>query len=213
MTETDIYRRQQFGGQLGFGQRPALLIVDFVNGFADPDMFGGGNIRPAIAATIPLLAAARAHCLPIVFTRIVYAADGSQNGQWVRKAPRLAELTEDALASQVVTELAPRAGEHIVDKTQASAFFGTGLAAWLRARDVDTVLVTGATTSGCVRASVVDAISHDFRPIVIEDCVGDRAEGPHKANLFDMAQKYADLVSADQAVVALRGLLDASATG
>lgn len=213
MNETDIYKQQQFGGHLGFGRSPALLLVDFVNGFADPEMFGGGNIKEAIARTRPLLAAVRAHGLPIVFTRIVYAADGSQNGQWVRKAPRLAELTEEASASQVVDDLAPLSGERVLNKTQASAFFGTGLAGWLQAEGVDTLLVTGATTSGCVRASVVDAISHDLRPVVVEDCVGDRAEGPHRANLFDMAQKYADLVNADMAIAELEGLLGAPASG
>ncbi|HUS55391.1 MAG TPA: isochorismatase family protein [Thermohalobaculum sp.] len=203
MVEIDIYARQQFGGSLGFGERPALLIVDFVNGFADPEMFGGGNIRDAISRTEALLAACRARSVPIAFTRIVYASDGSESGAWIRKAPRLAELTEDAAASHIVDELTPLPGELVVRKTQASAFFGTGLVGWLVARRIDTLLVAGATTSGCVRASVVDAISHNLRPIVIEDCVGDRAEAPHLANLFDMRQKYADLITAEAAIAEL----------
>jgi maleamate amidohydrolase len=116
----------------------------------------------------------------------------------------LLALTEDEPASQIVPELAPHAGEHVVRKTKASAFFATDLADWLAHRDVDTVVVAGCTTSGCVRASVVDCVSLNFRPMVVVDCVADRAEGPHEANLFDMAQKYADLLTCDEALAALR---------
>jgi maleamate amidohydrolase len=191
----DIYARQGFGQTIGLGQRPALLVVDFVAGFADPALFGGGNIEAAIAATRPVLEACRRHRLPIAFTRIVYAADGSDAGIWCLKAPRLKELTEDAPASQVVPALAPLPGERIVRKTQASAFFATDLAAWLLQRAVDSVVVTGCTTSGCVRATVVDAMSWNLRPVVLADCVGDRAMEPHAANLFDLGQKYADLMA------------------
>ena len=140
-----------------------------------------------------------------IFTRIVYAEDGSDHGVWVEKVPRLADLTEDVPASQVTTMLQPRPDETVLRKTQASAFFGTGLAGLLAARGIDTVFIAGATTSGCVRATVVDAISHDFRPIVIRDCVGDRAEGPHLANLFDMEQKYAQVIGAEAAVRLMAG--------
>jgi maleamate amidohydrolase len=191
----DIYARQGFGQTIGLGQRPALLVVDFVAGFADPALFGGGNIEAAIAATRPVLEACRRRHLPIAFTRIVYAADGSDAGIWCLKAPRLKELTEDAPASQVVPALAPLPGERIVRKTQASAFFATDLAAWLLQRAVDSVVVTGCTTSGCVRATVVDAMSWNLRPVVLADCVGDRAMEPHAANLFDLGQKYADLMA------------------
>ena len=131
--------------------------------------------------------------------------DGADVGVFCRKVPGLERLTETAAASQIVAELAPRPGEHIVRKTQASAFFGTGLAAWLIGRQVDTVLVTGCTTSGCVRASVVDAISHNFITVVAEDGVGDRAEGPHQANLFDMRQKYADVLPVSTIIDLLAG--------
>jgi maleamate amidohydrolase len=191
----DIYAQQGFGQTLGLGHRPALLVVDFTNGFADPAMFGGGNIRDAILATRPVLEAYRRHRLPIVFTRIVYAEDGSDAGLWCQKAPRLRELTEAAQASHVVAELAPLPKERIVTKIQSSAFFATDLAPWLVYQGIDTVIVTGCTTSGCVRATVVDAMSWNFRPIVLGDCVGDRAIGPHEANLFDMGQKYADLMT------------------
>ena len=200
MSDLDVYARQNFGNRLGFGERPALVIVDFVNGFNDPALFGGGNIAPAIGRTVDLLAACRAAALPVAFTRIVYAADGSDLGLFARKAPGLKILTEDNPASQVVPELAPRPGEYILRKTQASSFFGTELAPWLVGRGVDTVIVTGCTTSGCVRATVVDAISWNFRPIVVADCVGDRALGPHEASLFDLGQKYADLMEPDAVI-------------
>jgi maleamate amidohydrolase len=195
MSESDVYRKQGFGNSSGFGLQPALLVVDFVNGFNDPDLFGGGNIPQAIAHTAILLAAARAADVPVCFTRVVYAADGSDAGVFCLKAPGLKILTEDHVSSAVVEELAPVPGELVLRKTQPSAFFGTDLTGWLVKRRVDTLIVTGATTSGCVRATVVDAMSHNFRTIVATDCVGDRALGPHEANLFDMGQKYADLMS------------------
>jgi len=198
MDETDIYRKQQMGGLIGKGQRTALVIVDFVNGFIDPDIFGGGNTLDAAEATVPLLNAFRERRLPIVFTRIVYADDGSDAGVWCEKAPRLRELTEANPASQVIDILKPRDGEIVIRKTQPSAFFDTNLGSLLRSQSVDAVAVAGATTSGCVRATVVDAISANFRPTVISDCVGDRAQGPHEANLFDMQQKYANLIESNE---------------
>jgi maleamate amidohydrolase len=195
LDENEIYQKQRLGARITRGKRPALVIVDFVNGFVDPDVFGGGNTLDAARATVPVLAAFRERSLPVVFTRIVYAADGSDAGVWCEKAPRLRELIEGSLASQVVDFLEPMDGEIVIRKTQASAFFETGLSSLLRQRQVDAVAVAGATTSGCVRATVVDAISSNFRPTVIVDCVGDRAIGPHEANLFDMEQKYANLMT------------------
>ena len=206
MTEQNVYACQGFGRRLGYGKRPALLLIDFVNGFLDHELFGGGNIADAARHTVPLLAAARAAGVPVVFTRIVYAEDGSNAGMWCEKVPRLKSLTESSLASHVISELEPWPGEYVVRKTQASAFFGTDLAAYLVYRAVDTLLIAGCTTSGCVRASVVDAISHNLRPVVVVDCIGDRALEPHQANLFDIEQKYADLVSADDAVAQLRSI-------
>lgn len=198
MAEADVYARQKFGQPIAVGRKPALIAVDFVNGFLDPDNFGGGNCVDAAAAAVPVLAAFRKRGLPVVFTRIVYADDGSDGGIWWEKAPRLRELTETAPASQVADLLAPHPREIIVRKTQASAFFGTGLAAILRAREVDTLVIMGLTTSGCVRATTVDALSLNFRPFVVTDCCGDRAIGPHEANLFDMGQKYANLITSGE---------------
>jgi maleamate amidohydrolase len=194
-SDNSVYSRQGFGAGSGVGVRPALVIVDFVEGFADPQTFGGGNIESAIGATVNLLAFAREQNWPIAMTRVVFADDASDANIFSKKVPGLLALTENAKASMIVPELAPQPGELVVRKRLPSAFFGTDLAAWLTMRRVDTVVIAGCTTSGCVRASVVDAMGHGFMTVVVTDCVGDRASGPHEANLFDMGQKYADLMS------------------
>ncbi|GAA4491102.1 isochorismatase family protein [Gluconacetobacter aggeris] len=197
--ETDgaLYARQGFGRELGIVGQVGLLIVDFVNGFADPAAFGGGNIPQAIARTRPLLDTARRLGWPVAHTRIVFADDGADANVFSAKVPSMLGLTEDNPASAIVPELAPVAGEYVVRKTVPSAFSGTPLAAWYAHRGVQTLVVAGCVTSGCVRASVIDAMSLGFRPIVVSDCVGDRAIGPHEANLFDMAQKCGDVMDYD----------------
>jgi maleamate amidohydrolase len=201
--ELDIYRRQGFANPMGLGKAVALLIIDFVHGFTDPAHFGGGNIAEAIAGTQTLLTLARTRRWPVVHTRVVYADDGSDAGAFAMKVPSLLKLTETSELSQIVPELTPVPGEAVIRKKHASAFFGTDLAAWLAFRRIDTLLIAGCTTSGCVRASVIDASAHNVRPIVVTDCVGDRALGPHEANLFDMGQKYADLMSVAELLAAV----------
>jgi maleamate amidohydrolase len=193
--ELEIYHRQGFAQRIGLGRSPAVVVVDFVKGFTDPAHFGGGNIGAAIERTVELLALARGHGWPVAQTRVVYADDGADAGAFALKVPPLLGLTEHSPLSQIVPELAPAWGELVIHKRQPSAFFGTELAGWLAFRRVDTLLVAGCTTSGCVRATVVDSCSHGFRTVVVTDCVGDRAMGPHEANLFDMGQKYADLMT------------------
>jgi maleamate amidohydrolase len=200
MGDLDIYEKQSFGHRIGFGRRSALLIVDFTVGFNDPAIFGGGNIDPAIRRTVDLLAFFRSRKLPIAFTRVVYADDGSDAGVFGLKVPSLRILTESHPAGQIVPQLEPRKNEYIAKKQHASAFFGTSLAPWLVHQGADTVVIAGCTTSGCVRASVVDASAHNFRPVVARDCVGDRALGPHEANLFDLGQKYADVLDAGEII-------------
>ncbi|MDF0544807.1 isochorismatase family protein [Sphingobium sp. H39-3-25] len=197
MSAPDIYARQGFGTALRIAPPYGLLLIDFVNGFANPGAFGGGNIGPAIARSVNLLAHAREAGWPIAHTRIVFAGDGANANIFAEKVPSLLALTEDSHGSQIVEELAPAAGEYVVRKTVPSAFFGTDLAAWYAARQVRTLVVAGCVTSGCVRASVVDAMCHGLRPVVVEDCVGDRAIAPHEANLFDMRQKNAEVMMLD----------------
>jgi maleamate amidohydrolase len=195
-SELDVYRRQGFGKPLGVKGRLGLVLVDFVRGFADPQQFGGGNIADAIRNSIPVLAFFRQHGLPVAHTRIVFADDASDANLFAAKVPGLLGLKEHAPASATVPELLPAAGELVVRKTLPSAFAGTGLSQWLVGRGVETLVIAGCTTSGCVRATALDAMSNGFRPLVLEDCVGDRALGPHQANLFDIAQKYGDVIPA-----------------
>ncbi|OZI18583.1 N-carbamoylsarcosine amidase [Bordetella genomosp. 9] len=202
-SKEQTYQRQGFGAALQPRPPYGLLIVDLVNGFADPAVFGGGNIPQAIANTVPLLEHARRQGWAIAHTRIVYADDGADANVFSIKVPGMLTLKEHDPRSAIVPELAPRNGELVVRKTVPSAFFGTGLSAWLAQRGVQTLLVAGAVTSGCVRASVVDAMQYGFRPLVVADCVGDRALGPHDANLFDMEQKYATVMTRDQALAAI----------
>jgi len=191
----DTYSRQGFGNTLEPRAPYGLLIVDFVNGFADPAVFGGGNIASAVAHTVPLLDAARQRGWPVAHSRIVFADDDGDRNIFTLKVPGMLTLKEHAHHSAIVDELTPQPGELVVRKTVPSAFFGTSLAAWLAQRGVQTLVVAGAVTSGCVRASVVDAMQYGFRPVVLSDCVGDRALGPHDANLFDMEQKYAAVMT------------------
>ncbi|WP_431017180.1 isochorismatase family protein [Bradyrhizobium pachyrhizi] len=187
------YARQGFGHELPLQSPFGLLIVDFVRGFADPTVFGGGNIPQAIERTTKLLAGARARRWPIAHSRIVFANDGADRNVFARKVPGLLSLTETDVRSAIVPQLAPQDGELVVRKTVPSAFFGTSLGGWFTQHSVRTLFVAGCVTSGCVRASVVDAMSHGFLPVVVEDCVGDRAIEPHQASLFDMHQKYASV--------------------
>lgn len=202
--DQDIYRKQGFGNAVAPMAPYGLLIIDFVNGFADPLTFGGGNIASAIECTRGLLAQARQRQWPIVHTRVVYQDDGADANIFALKVPPILALREDASESQIVPQLQPVAGELVLRKTSPSAFFGTSLAAWLSLRGIRTLLIAGCTTSGCVRASVVDAMCHGFRPLVVTDCVGDRSLQAHDANLFDMNQKYATLMARDVALEATR---------
>ncbi len=193
--DAGVFAAQNFGARIGYGRQAALLLVDFVNGFADPAMLGGGNVTSAIEHSIHLLDAARRAAIPVAFSRIVYPQGAIEKGVFTVKVPSLLDLTEDNPASHVVAALAPAPGELVFNKTQASCFFGTDFAAWLRWRCVDTLLVAGCTTSGCVRASVVDAASNNIRPMVVRECVGDRSVAAHVASLSDMDWKYADVVA------------------
>lgn len=191
MDTEEIYRRQSFGQSFAIEPPFGLLIIDFVNGFTDPDALGGGNINAAIENTVPVLAYARAKKWPIAHTRVVFADDGADRNVFALKVPSILDLHEASFNSAIVDALTPEAEEIVVRKTVPSAFFMTPLAPWLTMRGVKTLVVTGCVTSGCVRASVVDAMSYGFKPLVLADCVGDRALAPHEANLFDMKQKYA----------------------
>jgi maleamate amidohydrolase len=202
--ELAVYSQQGFGTSLPLKAPFGLLIIDFVNGFADPKVFGGGNIPQAIERTRDLLAHARAKGWPVAHSRIVFSDDDADGNVFCMKVPGMLTLKEHSPESAIVPELAPAPGEYVVRKSTPSAFFGTMLSAWLAQRGVQTLLVAGCVTSGCVRASVVDAMSAGFRPLVVSDCVGDRAIGPHEANLFDMSQKYAAVMTSVELLARVR---------
>lgn len=188
-----IYRRSGIGSRVGFGSRPALLIVDFQRGFTDPGCPVGGDLSKEVAATRILLDAVRGKGLPTAFTAVGFDASGLDGSTWLRKMPGLAVLVEKTNWCEIDERLQPQAGEPVWIKRAPSAFFGTPILPFLTAARVDTVIVAGCVTSGCIRATTVDSVSYGYRTIVPSECVGDRSEGPHKWNLFDIDAKYADV--------------------
>ena len=188
--------RGVFDSALGFGRNPAIIVVDFIRAYTEP---GSPLYAPAVVeavkATVPLLKAARQNGIPVVYTRVLYHASGVDGGLFVRKVPALRRMVEGEPLAEIVPELPPGPDDVVLIKQYASSFFGTSLAAMLTARGIDTLVITGCSTSGCVRATAVDAMQYGFRPIVPRECVGDRHDGPHEANLFDINAKYGDVVS------------------
>jgi maleamate amidohydrolase len=197
-TKQDVYDKQGFGQALELKPPAGLLIVDFINGFADPEVLGGGNVAEAIIKAKALLALAREWGWHITYTRVVYAEDGSDTNIFTEKVPGNLLFTEDSDKSAVVPELSPQKGDLIIRKQFPSAFFGTNLASKLALQGIKTLVVAGATTSGCVRASVLDAMCYGFKPILASDCVGDRSIEQHNANLFDMQMKYAEVKTLEE---------------
>jgi maleamate amidohydrolase len=192
----EILRNSGFGNRIGFGARPALLVVDMQIGFTDPEKSPlAGNLSAQIGAIRELLPMVRRGRWPVIFTTTGYNSSGHADaGLWARKAPSLRVLNLGSELVEIDRRLVMEPTDLLITKQYASAFFATHLASTLTALAVDTLLVTGCTTSGCVRASVVDALSHGFRPIIVVEGVGDRAREPHDASLFDMDNKYGDVV-------------------
>lgn len=203
MTESldQNYARAGYHARQVWGRRPALLLVDFARAYFDPasPLYGGEGCASARDHAARLLATARATGTPVIFTEVRYLPGGADGGVFFRKAPALKVLEQGNPLGDLVEGLGRLPTEIMVTKQYPSAFFGTSLAASLTAMGVDTVLLTGLSTSGCVRATCVDAMSHGFITLVVSDAVGDRAEGPHQSNLFDMSAKYADLVTTSEA--------------
>ncbi|MFI7699265.1 isochorismatase family protein [Nonomuraea sp. NPDC049480] len=201
----DTYAQAGFGASVRRGERPAIVVVDLTNGFTDPDRPSGADLSEVVAATAELIEHGHAARVPVVFTAIAYTpaeADGDAI-TWLHKAPGMRAMREGSPAVAIDERLPRRAEDVLVVKKGASAFFGTGLAPVLTALRRDTVLVCGATTSGCVRATVVDAVQHGFPVLVPRECVGDRAPGPHEAALFDIHAKYGDVIGLAQAAAYL----------
>jgi len=194
-----------WGNRIGFGRRPAVVVVDFMRAYTTPGspLFAPGVVD-AVALTPMLLDVARRNGVPIIHTNILYTAkDCSDGGVWVRKSPVMTAMVAGNLLAEFCEGVEPRQGELVITKQYASAFFGTSLASTLHAQGIDTVVLAGCSTSGCVRATAVDAVQYGFRTIVVRECVGDRHCGPHEANLFDIDAKYGDVVGLSEAVARL----------
>ncbi|WP_426509288.1 N-carbamoylsarcosine amidohydrolase [Serratia proteamaculans] len=197
-----------WGNRIGFGQRPALLVVDFMQGYTTEGapLFAPGVVS-AVEECVALLATARQAGVPVIHTNIRYhAGHFADGGIWVKKAPVMKDMVEGNPLAAFCPQVAPLATEIVLTKQYASAFFGTSLASMLVALGIDTLLLAGCSTSGCIRASAVDAVQHGFRTIVVRECVGDRHPGPHEANLFDIDSKYGDVVAKQEAIAYLKRL-------
>jgi maleamate amidohydrolase len=193
-----------FDGKVGFGSRPALIVIDFTLAYTTPGaaLFAEGVVR-AVQDTIPLLAAARAAGVPVIHTRVEYHPSGADGGWFVRKVPTLRKMVAGEKLAQIDPNVAPLPEEVVLVKQYPSPFFGTPLAPMLAALGVDTLILAGCSTSGCIRAGALDGVQHGYRVIVPRECVGDRHDGPHEANLFDINAKYGDVVSRDEVITYL----------
>lgn len=193
-----------FDGHLPFGRHPALLIIDMVRAYLDPASPLYAGIETALASNRRLAAAARAAGVPVIFTNVEYQPGGADGGVFYRKVPALKVFDRGSPLGAFPEELAPLPGETVITKQYASAFFGTGLAEKLRALGIDTLLIGGVSTSGCVRASALDACQNGFLPFVVRDACGDRHQAPHEANLFDLQAKYAEVITEAEAIERLK---------
>jgi nicotinamidase-related amidase len=202
----EVYAKAGLGASVTLGSRPAVLVIDFSCGFTDPECSLGSDMTEAVEQTKRLLDAARAKGLPVIYTTIGFDSSLKDGGLWMQKVPSLADLQIGGKWVEIDPRLEPREDETIVMKKGASGFFGTNLASILVSQGVDTVVLCGATTSGCVRGTAVDLLQYGWPTIVPRECVADRAQAPHEANLFDIQAKYADVVSVEDALAYLESV-------
>ncbi|MEO9653502.1 N-carbamoylsarcosine amidohydrolase [Marinomonas sp.] len=187
--------------RIGFGEKPALISVDFMKGYTDTTspLYAEGVVK-AVDRSPALLEVARSKNIPVIHTNILYHPSFVDGGVWLKKAPVMKAMVKGNTFAEFCPQVAPNDSELVLTKQYASAFFGTSLAATLTALGIDTVILIGCSTSGCIRASAVDAMQYGFRTIVVRDCVGDRHPEPHEANLFDIDSKYGDVVMRDEVI-------------
>lgn len=200
------YRQSGMGGRVGFGAAPAIVVVDFIKGLTDPSYPLGARMDAEVLATRRLLDAGRAAGVLIVFMTVAYEPHLRDAGLFIKKAPGLRQQILGTPAVEVDERLAPEPREPLLVKKFQSSFFGTPLASILTAAGVDTCIIAGCVTSGCIRATACDAMQHGFRAILPRECVGDRALEPHLANLLDMDSKIADVVTLEEAIAYLAAL-------
>ena len=196
-----------FDGKVGFGRNPAVVVIDFTLAYTTPGspFFAEGVVR-AVADTVPLLQGARAAGIPVIHTKVMYHPSGADGGWFVRKVPALRKLVPGEPLAEIDPKVAPLAEEVVIVKQYPSPFFGTPLAPMLATLGVDTLILAGCSTSGCVRAGALDGVQHGYRVMVPRECVGDRHDGPHDANLFDINAKYGDVVGRDEVIQYLANL-------
>lgn len=201
-----FYQGTGLSGRVGFGGHPAVLLVDVQVQWNDPNRRLGADMGAAVEAIGTLVDAAREHRVALVYVWSAWSSDGSDAGRWVSKIPALTDVTVESGGSEIHPRVAPQAGDRLVLKKGPSGFFNTPLDDVLRQLEVDTVLLAGATTSGCIRATAIDCLQYGYRTIVACEAVGDRAEGPHEANLLDIDAKYADVLPLEEVLAYLRRL-------
>ena len=199
-TTREIYERARLGQSVTLGTHPAVLVVDFSRGFTDPEGTLGSDLAREVEATNRVLAVAREREIPVIFTTIGFEPSLKDASLWLEKLPALEELIVGSKWVEIDPRLERREDETVVLKKGPSAFFGTNLPSILNSQDVDTVVLCGATTSGCIRATAIDLLQYGYPTLVPRECVGDRAQGPHEANLVDIQAKYADVVSVEEAL-------------
>lgn len=197
------YQKAGYGhGKVGIGKRPALLIVDFQKAFTNEDSPLGGSplIKAAVSNTKELIALAREENLPIIYTVVGYREDQRDMGLWPLKVNTLASVTLGSKWVEIDDELEVKPEDIVLTKKMPSAFFNTDLTNILISEGIDTVIIAGCTTSGCIRATAIDSFSYGFRTIIAEECVGDQGIEPHRANLFDINNRYGDILSNHQVI-------------
>jgi len=202
----DNYARASYHSAQQWGRRPAVVLIDFAQAYFDENqpLFGGTGCQTALDNAARLAPVARDAGIPVIFTEVKYTPGGANGGAFYNKVPALSCFDAGRDSQRLADGLSMEESDILVSKQYPSAFFGTSLDATLRWHKVDTLLLTGVTTSGCVRATCIDSISYGFVTLVVSDAVGDRAQEPHDANLFDMSAKYADLCTTDEAINYLR---------
>jgi maleamate amidohydrolase len=197
--DEEFFRQRGFGLKIGFGERPALIVIDMLKGFTDAAMPLGSNLDREIEAQKPLLQIAHERNIPVIFSTVMYhEADIRDAGIWGLKQKGALTLTAGSEAVKIDPRLDMRPSDSLLVKRYASCFFGTDLVPRLTSRRIDTPIIAGCTTSGCVRATAVDAVQNGFRPMVVREAVGDRSAAAHEQSLFDLNAKYADVVSLDE---------------
>ncbi|MGE0260455.1 MAG: isochorismatase family protein [Alphaproteobacteria bacterium] len=205
LSDAELFSSRGFGMRIGFGDRPALIIIDMANAFTDEKAMLGSNLDGQISATVPLLETAHARKIPVFFSTVRYDDHEMRDaGIWAAKQRGLRTLTADTDGWKIDRRLDFRPSDTLLVKKYASCFFGTDLGSRLVAEGVDTLIITGCTTSGCVRATAIDAVQHGFRPMVVREAVGDRSASAHAQSLFDLDAKYADVVGLDDTVQYLK---------